>query len=76
MKLREINIKIKSLYQQLDMMRLYDREMLAQVGEKRYQELLDSTLDQIKFYQHERRKIIINDKSRRVLRQMDVFTFG
>ena len=41
MKLREINIKIRSLYQQLDMMRLYDREMLAQVGEKRYQELLE-----------------------------------
>ncbi len=37
MTLREIDIKIKSLYQQLDVIRIYEREMLLQVGKRRYE---------------------------------------
>ena len=63
MTLREIEIKLKSLYQQLDLMRLYQNEMLLQVGQKRYQALIDDTLDQITFYQNQRKKRIENDES-------------
>ena len=58
MTLREIDIKIKSLYQQLDVIRIYEREMLLQVGKRRYEQLLDDTLDQITYYQEKRKKII------------------
>ena len=58
MTLREIDIKIKSLYQQLDVMRIYEHEMLLQVGKRRYEQLLDDTLDQITYYQEKRKKII------------------
>ena len=58
MTLLEIDIKIKSLYQQLDVMRIYEREMVLQVGKRRYEQLLDDTLDQITYYQEKRKKII------------------
>ena len=51
MTLREVNNKLESLYKQLDLMRIYESEMLKQEGRKKYQELLDSTLDQINQYQ-------------------------
>ena len=51
MTLREVNNKLESLYRQLDLMRIYESEMLKQEGRKKYQELLDSTLDQINQYQ-------------------------
>lgn len=75
MTLREIEVKLKSLYQQLDMMRIYESEMLQQVGRKRFQTLLDDTLDQIKYYQKEREKLIKNDKSQHFFRKMAQFTF-
>ena len=58
MTLREIDIKIKSLYQQLDVIRIYEREMLLQVGKRRYEQLLDDTLDQITYYQEKRKKVL------------------
>lgn len=58
MTIREIDIKLESLYKQLDMMRLYENEMVKQVGRKRFQALLDDTLDQIKDYKIEREKLI------------------
>ena len=51
MTLREINIKLEGLYRQLDMMRTYESEMVKQEGRKKFQELLDNTLDQINEYQ-------------------------
>ena len=51
MTLREINIKLEGLYKQLDMIRIYENEMLRREGRKKFQELLDSTLDQIIEYQ-------------------------
>ncbi len=58
MTLREIEIKIKSLQQQLEMMRIYESEMVQQEGRKRYQALLDDTLDKFLFYQKEKEKWI------------------
>lgn len=58
MTLREIEIKLKSLQQQLEMMRIYESEMVQQEGRKRYQVLLDDTLDKFLFYQKEKEKLI------------------
>lgn len=58
MTLHQIDIKIKSLYQQLDVLRIYEREMLLQVGRRRYEQLLDDTLDQITYYQEKRKKLL------------------
>jgi flagellar hook-basal body complex protein FliE len=58
MTLREIDNKIVSLYRQLDMMRIFEDEMVKQEGRKKFQGLLDNTLDQIKDYQKEKEKLL------------------